>query len=92
MNPDEFLFAAAIGTIALTNKQHVVNYFSARLYPSPFYDCSNTDDQYNTTAKFTSLKLVLIQHIKFVGFSYNVLSCGTESTVVRFTCYKVGIL
>jgi hypothetical protein len=56
MNPDEFLFAAAIGTIALTNKQHVVNYFSARLYPSPFYDCSNTDDQYNTTAKFTSCR------------------------------------
>ena len=55
MNTDEFLFAAAIGTIALTNKQHLVKDFSAQsLYPLPFCDRSNTDDQYNTTAKFNS--------------------------------------
>jgi hypothetical protein len=46
MNTDEFLFAAAIGTIALKNKQHPVKDFSAKsLYPSPCCDCSNTDDQ-----------------------------------------------
>jgi hypothetical protein len=39
-------------------------------------------DSVNTEYSVTSLKLVFIQATRFVGFSYNVTSCGTESTVV----------
>jgi hypothetical protein len=71
------------GAASLQNKVKITAPVSYQGPPLPISFTSLLD---------TSLKLVLIQHTKFVGFSYNVLVHSTDSRVLRFSCYKPRIL